>query len=96
LSTFAAPPTTSNLFSLLLSRGRTPSFLRSTMDFRAASRASCLCSSQAVTRSASSGSTNGSSKSPIRNFARRTRLTASSTTSIGISPCFTAHSSASP
>ena len=52
------------------SGARLLSFLRSVIDSCAASRASSRCSLLPTTRSASSGSTYGSSKSPISNFQK--------------------------
>jgi len=72
-------PTTATVFNVL-ARGRTPSFFRSTIDARAASRASRRCASVsfAAAGMAAHFTDEGGSKSPSRKREASTRVSARS------------------
>lgn len=82
----ACVPTTAIFFTPFAS-GNTPLFFKSTMD----SNADCFVIFMSSlptksSRNASPSSANGCSKSPMRNFARNTRSTARSSTSMSARP----------
>ena len=79
-------PMTAMVIFLVGRKGSMASFFNSVIVLRAASRARSRCDGSLTRRSASAGSTYGSSKSRIRNFARRTARTRSSITDSAIAP----------